>query len=223
MTFFDISGNQMPSPYLGSTSPVYPSHQSAPSSPSETSSRFCFPKSCALNTDLYSLVPFLQIERDGSLGRIHMRILVQINFLNLWDLRTNLVIPLRCSKFKSFHPLWFFSDRELNISGSPITLQLQSFSDSENQATSNTASHRTFSPTPPNLSQPSFSQQESMPPIQSLQPYQFQSSANNFEQSPQVITFNSRSENPKPNVWNRSDLSNQEFVGGEIYPLHISW
>lgn len=62
-----------------------------------------------------------------------------------------------------------------------------------------------------------------MPPIQSLQPYQFQSSANNFEQSPQVITFNSRSENPKPNVWNRNDLSNQELVGGEIYPLHISW
>lgn len=62
-----------------------------------------------------------------------------------------------------------------------------------------------------------------MPSIQSLQPYQFQSSANNFEQSPQVITFNSRSENPKPDVWNRSDLSNQELVGGEIHPLHISW
>jgi len=96
MTFFDISGNQMPSPYLGSTSQVYPSHQSAPSSPSETSSRFCSPKSRALNTDLYPLAPFLQIERDGSLGRIHMRILVQRNFLNLWDLRTNLVIPLLC-------------------------------------------------------------------------------------------------------------------------------
>lgn len=62
-----------------------------------------------------------------------------------------------------------------------------------------------------------------MPSIQSQQPYQFQSSANNFEKSPQVITFNSRSENPKPNVWNQGDLSNQELVVGEIYPLHISW
>jgi len=62
-----------------------------------------------------------------------------------------------------------------------------------------------------------------MPPIQPQQPYQFQSSASNFEQSPQVITFNSRSENPKPNVWNQSDLPNQELVRGEIYPLHLSW
>ena len=63
MTFFDISGNQMPSPYLGSTSQVYPSHQSAPSSSSKSSSRFC---SRVLNSDPYSLAPFLGRTRPQS-------------------------------------------------------------------------------------------------------------------------------------------------------------
>ena len=55
-----------------------------------------------------------------------------------------------------------------------------------------------------------------MPPIQPQPPYQF-----HFEQ-PQVITFDSQSENPQPNVWNPSNLPNEELVEGEIYPLHFA-
>ncbi|KIM36667.1 hypothetical protein M413DRAFT_449015 [Hebeloma cylindrosporum] len=124
---------------------------------------------------------------------------------------------LGADKFSQFMGPSNQPGRELNLSGSSTLSQPHSFGSSDTQATSSIASHPTFSTTPPNLSHPSFSQQEeSMPLTQTQQPYQFQSSANNFEQSPQVITFNSRSENPKPNVWNQSDGSSQHIVGDDI-------